>query len=339
LAEGGKLLVYAGGDTPYQQNQTKNNFEATFPGMKVEIVVDFSKYHAPRLDYQLETNSLVADVAQLQTVQDFPRWKEEGVLMNYKPIGWDHVLPEYKDADGAFTGLFIIAFSNNVNRQLLGNNNSTWPWEARDYLRPEFKNKLAVTYPNDDDAVLFWFKQVTDKYGLDYLVQFKAQNPTFVRGTAESRVRVMDGSHVATMTSGGGLVDTPGSAVVFTVPKNDPFVIWAQRAAIFKDAPHPEAAKLYMSWALALKNQRGWSVRDDAPAPPAPFKPVKDYGSNGSPQAFVDFMEDREQVEIFKNQITMIFGEVQGPSPNGILGIHPVKGYPTIDPLTTPPAP
>ena len=41
-------------------------------------------------------------------------------------------------------------------------------------------------------------------------------------------------------------------------------------AGIFKDAPHPNAAKLYLSWYLAAEQQRrtgGYSPRSDLPAP------------------------------------------------------------------------
>lgn len=31
------------------------------------------------------------------------------------------------------------------------------PIEYTDYLKPEFKDKIVLTYPNDDDAVLYQF--------------------------------------------------------------------------------------------------------------------------------------------------------------------------------------
>ncbi|MEE1830337.1 hypothetical protein [Streptomyces sp. SP17KL33] len=49
------------------------------------MVVDYSKYHDARVDHQLATDSLVPDVVQLQTLQDFERWKRQGVLRPYKP--------------------------------------------------------------------------------------------------------------------------------------------------------------------------------------------------------------------------------------------------------------
>lgn len=337
LAEGGKLVVYAGGDAPDQQESNRAGFEAAFPGIKVEMIVDFSKYHDARIDYQLKSANLVVDVAQLQTLHDFPRWRDEGVLLMYKPIGWDHIYDELKDPDGAFTGVFMDAFTTNVNTELLSNK-SSWPVEASDYLKPDFKDKLVVTYPNDDDAVLFWFKQVFDKYGPAYLDQFKAQNPTFVRGTATAIAIVGDSSlgYVATMTADGGLnsQDKYGTSVPrLILPEKDPFVLWAQTAAIFKKAKHPAAAKLYISWLVDKKQQAqpeawSWSVRDDVAAPD-PFKSIWSY-PNVDPTDFPKFMQDREAVEIFRNQIGLIFGQVKGPNPNEPnvpLGMYPVTGY------------
>ncbi len=50
-------------------------------------------------------------------------------------------------------------------------------------------------------------------------------------------------------------------------------------AGIFKDAPHPNTAKLYLSWVLAPDQQRrigAFSPRADVP-PPAGLKPLFSY--------------------------------------------------------------
>ena len=72
-----------------------------------------------------------------------------------------------------------------------------------------------------------------------------------------------------TFTSGPGFTD--GSSGTFQqLPKKDfsHIVIWAQRAAIFKTAEHPAAAKLFMNFLLTKEQQianGGFSVRDDVP--------------------------------------------------------------------------
>lgn len=54
LDEGGSLIVYAGGDTANQQDSNKEAFEKAFPGVTVNMVVDYSKFHDARIDYREE---------------------------------------------------------------------------------------------------------------------------------------------------------------------------------------------------------------------------------------------------------------------------------------------
>ena len=78
-----------------------------------------------------------------------------------------------------------------------------------------------------------------------------------------------NGTRAVTFTSGTGFSD--GSSGIFEqLPENDfsHIIIWPQRAAIFKTAEHPAAAKLFLNWLLSKEQQAasgGWSVRADVP--------------------------------------------------------------------------
>lgn len=139
----------------HQQDGLKEAFEARFPGMTLNLTVDLSKYHDVNIDRQLATDSLYVDSIILQTLNDYPRWKSQGALLPYKPLGWEKVFSDFKDPDGAFTALFIYSWSNVWNTDYV--DNAAAPKEFTDYLEPEFKDKLVLTYPNDDDAILFAF--------------------------------------------------------------------------------------------------------------------------------------------------------------------------------------
>ena len=83
-------------------------WNARFPDVKLNLTVDVSKYHDSRVDRQYQrTGSDGADIAVLQTLHDFTRWKKEGRLLPYKPPHFDDVWASVKDADGAYYGTFI----------------------------------------------------------------------------------------------------------------------------------------------------------------------------------------------------------------------------------------
>ena len=331
LKEGGSLTVYAGGDTPDQQDGIKAAFEKRFPGITLNVVVDYSKVHSARLDQQFEDRHVIPDIIQLQTLQDFPRWRREGKLVPYKPAGWDSIYSSFKDQTGAWTGVFVDAFSNVANIQALGKDDA--PLNAPDYLKPELKGKIVSTYPNDDDAVLFWYKQTIDRHGWEWMQGLMKQQPHFVRGTQASADEVAAGKYAVTFTSDGSLRPDEKSPVRFALPSNDGFVAWAQRAAIVKGARHLETARLYLNWLLDKDTQQNvwtmWSVRTDV-QPPAGYKPVWEY-SNANLSAFERFMADRDGVERFRSRIQLYVGDVQGPSSAGVLGMTPTRA---LDPAT-----
>ncbi|WP_405719720.1 ABC transporter substrate-binding protein [Streptomyces sp. NBC_01537] len=323
-AEGGKVTVYMGGDAPGQWDSLASAFTQQFPGMKIHLVTDLSKYHDARIDNQLATHHVVADAAILQTAQDFDRWKKDGDLLKYKPVGWDKVFTNAKDKDGYYTGVFYGAFSYIVNTKQLPARASDF--KGTDLLKPEYKNKLILTYPNDDDAVLFGYKQIVDKYGWRYLAKLVQQNPKLIRGVPGSSAGVAGGDYLASIAVGGDA--RPNGAQVFS--STERFNSWAQRGAIFKQAPHKAGAKFFLSWLNAKATQQNaiatwtWSVRKDV-APPAGLQALSSY-KNTDPAAFAKFMSNRAAVERFRSQVELYFGQVQGTDPgdpDGTLGRTP----------------
>ncbi len=324
VAEGGKVTIYMGGDAPGQWDNLAAAFHQQFPDVQLHLVTDLSKYHDVRIDNQLATGRLVADAAILQTAQDFDRWKKQGDLLKYKPVGWDKVFANAKDKDGYYTGVFYGAFSYIVNTKQLPTTASDF--KATDLLKPAFKNKLILTYPNDDDAVLFGYRQIVDKYGWNYLAQLVEQNPKLIRGVPGSAAGVGSGDYLASIAVGGDA--RPNGTQVFS--NSERFNSWAQRGAIFKRAPHKAGAKLFLSWLDSQAVQKNaiatwtWSVRKDV-APPTDLKALASY-KNTDPDAFAKFMSDRSAVERFRSQVELYFGQVKGTDPgdpDGTLGRTP----------------
>lgn len=155
LAEGGVVTMWLGGDEKGDEDAVKREFENRFPGMTLNLTVDLSKYHDLRFDEQLAANNVYVDSLALQTVHDFPRWEAEGALMHYAPAGFDMLYPPMRDVRAAFYGILTVGWSGKWNTDKLPGIEAPIEWE--DWLRPEFKDKLVLTYPNDDDAVLYAF--------------------------------------------------------------------------------------------------------------------------------------------------------------------------------------
>ena len=313
LKEGGKLTVYAGGDEVTQAFGIRAGFERQFPGMKINIVVDLSKYHDARIEEEMLRKDLQVDVAHLQTLHDFDDWAARGLLLPYKPIGWDQIPAAYKDPQGRFTGMFMLTFANSYNKTLVSAENA--PRDYADFVKPEFKNRIVIAYPHDDDAVLYVFDKIIQKYGIGFIDKLQANGVQWVRGTQTPRDAVEVGKYAVSAGTSGAFVPVETANTRFVLPTSDPFLTWAQTGAIFKDAKHPAAARLYVSWMLSRPMQaqpRQFPLRQDVSPLPG-YKPLEQY--NTSPADFLAFMRDRARVERLKSLFERLIGPVQGISP------------------------
>lgn len=320
LAEGGKLVIYAGGDTPTQQDATKAAFRKRFPEIDLTLIVDYSKYHDVRVDNQFATDTLVPDVVQLQTLQDFTRWKEQGRLLPYRPAGFSKVHDGFKDPQGAWVAIAAVAFSFLYDVAAVGADAPKSPLELID---PKWKGKIASSYPHDDDAALYLYTLYAQRYGWEWVAALAGQDVRFARGSNSPGDAVRAGQKAIGVASSGTLVST--SPVKWVVPDGHPFMAWGQRAAILKQAGNPTAAKLYLNWQLSAAQQQasfnGWSVRTDITLP-AGLKPIWEY-PNANIDGFPRFMADRAAVERWKQTFALYFGEVKGDPSPGWLGLHP----------------
>ncbi|MGW3291514.1 ABC transporter substrate-binding protein [Streptomyces sp. NPDC001002] len=322
LAEGGKLVLYAGGDTPTQQDGTKAAFKARFPDIDLTLIVDYSKYHDVRVDNQFATGTLVPDLVQFQTLQDFVRWNEQGRLLRYKPAGFSKLYDAFKDPQGAWVATSALAFSFVYGVAAVGSNAPRTPL---DLIDPKWKGKIASSYPHDDDAVLYLYTLYAQKYGWDWVAKLAAQDVRFARGSNSPGDAVFAGEKAIGIGTAGSLTSPSSSPARFVVADGHPFMAWGQRAAILKQAKNPTAAKLFLNWQLSADRQQGafngWSVRTDV-TPAGGLKPIWKY-----PDAHLDgfprFMADRAQVERWKQTFALYFGEVKGDPTPGWLGLHP----------------
>ncbi|KAL3673675.1 hypothetical protein V7S43_001373 [Phytophthora oleae] len=313
VAEGGNLVLYHGGDTPTQQNGLHDAFAQSFPEINFTVVVDYSKYHNVRIDNQLETDTLVPDVVSLQTLQDFTRWAKTGDLLPYKPANFSKVHSSLKDMNGAWLTYTIFTFGYIYNSTAL--DGVAPPATPADLVKPEYAGKIASSYPNDDDAVLFLYTRYVEKYGWDWVSQLAQQNVSFNRGTNVAGELVSSGEKLIGVATAGA-----GDSIVFVGGNGTDYLSWGQRVGILTKAKHPAAAKLFMNWAISQEAQTTVvfnSVRTDINA----NKPWDVPEANMA--FFPSFMEDRAKVEQWKQTFALYFGEVQGEPSPGFLGLHP----------------
>jgi ABC-type Fe3+ transport system substrate-binding protein len=200
--------------------------------------------------------------------------------VNYKPQGFDAIDASFKDEDGAFYGVMVIAMPYMVNTEHVSS--ADVPDSALDFLKPQFRGKAVTPYPADDDATLWLFHHVVRKYGWDWMDKYMLNKPNFIQGHLGQQRSVASGQNVVAIDSIFNITEPmkrEGKPVASHFSTVDATPIWPLTGAIFKKAPHPNAARLFMRWLLEPEQQAPtgtWSVRGDVP-PPAGYKPIFSY--------------------------------------------------------------
>jgi ABC-type Fe3+ transport system substrate-binding protein len=275
----GAFAFYVGGPTAPWEARAKV-FEERYPGIKITIGGGFSNVLDKKIDQQIAAGKLEVDAAILQTIADFVRWKSEGRLMMFKPNGFDVMDGSFKDADGTFWATMVIAVPYMYNTEKVAA--ADVPNSALDFLTPQFQGKIVTAYPADDDVTLWVFYHIVQKYGWDYMDKYMAAKPSFIQGHLGEQRSIGSGQNFVTFDSIHDITNElkrQGMPVASHLPTVEALPIWPLSGAIFKDAPHPNAAKLFLSWLLEPEQQAKlptWSPRSDVP-PPAGFNPILSY--------------------------------------------------------------
>jgi ABC-type Fe3+ transport system substrate-binding protein len=271
------LVFYSGGPAAPHENRARE-FMQRYPGIAVSVTGGFSNVLNERIEKQMADRKLEVDMAFFQTVQDFVGWKNQGRLLAFKPEGFDQIMPSFRDEDGAYMALSANALTYAYNTSLVRAEDA--PKSALDFLKPMFAGKVITVYPADDDATLYLFHLIVQKYGRGWMDKYMATKPNFIQGHLPVARSVAAGENIATFDASSSVwpFRREGKLEIVWSPV-DETPVFTLTGGIFKDAPHPNAAKLYLTWFLAREQQirvGSFSSRVDVPSPEG-FQPLASY--------------------------------------------------------------
>jgi ABC-type Fe3+ transport system substrate-binding protein len=273
------LVLWGAGPTAGYETAIRA-FEQQYPGVTVSLMGGFSNVLNAKIEEQLSAKKVETDLLVFQTVQDFVNWNRRGRLMHFKPEGFETIGAGAKDRDGAWIAANANPLFYGYNTELVAADDV--PKSALDFLKPQFKGKLVSAYPADDDATLYDFYTIVRKYGWGYMDRYMALAPKFIQGHLGVARSLGSGASLVSFDNTIGSTNTvkrEGGKIALAAPASDRLPMFFTSEAILKDAPHPNAAKLYVSWFLSKEQQSRigvYSSRSDVP-PPAGLMPLSGY--------------------------------------------------------------
>ena len=253
--EEGELVVYGSCEEEYLQAAC-DKFEQLY-GIKVT----HQRLSTGEVQAKIEeeNGNPSADVWFGGTTDPYNVCAKEGLLETYEAKNASHLLgPAYRDKDGAWYGIYKGILGFMVNTEELERLGLEAPADWQDLLKPEYQGLIWLSNYNTAGTAKLVINTMIQKYGHDegikYLVDLDKNIQVYTKSGSGPSKNVGTGECVI----GIGflhdgiyqIVDNGYDNIGLVIPSSGTsFEIGA--TAIFKGAKHPNAAKLWIEYALS----------------------------------------------------------------------------------------
>ena len=251
----GELVVYGSCEEDYLAAAC-THFEELY-GIKVQ----YQRLSTGEVQAKIEeeNGNPSADVWFGGTTDPYNVVAAEGLLEAYEAENASHLLgSQYRDPDGYWYGIYKGILGFMVNKDELERMNLEAPADWQDLLKPEYKGLIWLSNYNTAGTAKLVINTMIQKYGHDegiqYLVDLDKNIQVYTKSGSGPSKNVGTGECVI----GIGflhdgitqIVDNGYDNVQLIIPSSGTsFEIGA--TAIFKGAKHPNAAKLWVEYALS----------------------------------------------------------------------------------------
>jgi iron(III) transport system substrate-binding protein len=278
----GTVVWYATMNTQ-DMDATANEFMRTHPGIKVESLRLGSSQLPARIVTEQRGGKFNADVISGDAFQ-VTQLAGVGAFDKYTPPETAKFLHGTVDPNGMWVNLYqnttVIAW----NPQRLAADHLKKPTSFADFAKPEWKGKFGF-----DTGALNWYMGLLqqDKNGGPALAQKIAGNaPIKTTGHTQTVTSLETGEFDATPTAYGYMAyqeKKAGKTIDYANPV--PLFVTLNPIGLAKNAPHPNAARVFIDWMTSREGQtyiseRGGgevSSRTDVKPNPAVFDAKKPF--------------------------------------------------------------
>src|SRR6266545_343568 len=243
----GKMVFYSSLNIE-DNNGLLKKFEEKYPFVKTEL----NRLSADRLLIRFQSEARArkhaADVLLNGGARTYIT-KKEGLLMKYVSPESKFYGPGFKDPDGYWTDAYLNAHVLVYNTRML--KVQEVPRSHADLLQPQWKGKFAMV-SKAYEWFLKYLKVTGEEQGLQFFKRLAQQKPEFRIGSSQVADLVAAGEHpIGINTYSTNVEDLKTrSAPVEWVPL-DPVIATLHPIAVSAQAPHPNAAKLFVDYVLS----------------------------------------------------------------------------------------
>lgn len=251
----GKAVFYTSVDVAVAEKVAKA-FEAKY-GVKAQIERAGSERIFQRLGQEYGSKIYAADLVNTSDAAHFIVWKRDGWLASYMPEDVaKHFPPEHKDRDGTHATWRMTLSPIAYNTKLVKPNEA--PKSFTDLLDPKWKGKMVKAHPGYSGTIVTSTFQMARDLGWDYFAKLSKQSVMQVQSSTEPPKKLAQGER-AVMADGNEYnyfrLKEKGAPLEVVYPSEGTPLITSP-AAVLKNAPHPNAARLLYSYLFSAEAQQ-----------------------------------------------------------------------------------
>ena len=246
----GEITWYSGQYSAEGSEAVGRGFTERYPGVRCNVVRSTSQVAFQRLSQDARARVAQCDVFSSTNSGHLTLLKREGRLTQFRPRNADGMLEAIRIADPddfyqtTFLGLFQLAH----NTQKVSEADAPKSWT--DLLEPRWREQLAVGHPGFSGAIGVWAVQMRKMYGWEYFKKLERNRPQIGRSSQDPVTLLNAGER----TVG---VCVPAGTTLLSISRGNPLrLIYPAEgvlatiapSGIMRNAPHPNAAKLFMEY-------------------------------------------------------------------------------------------
>jgi iron(III) transport system substrate-binding protein len=271
----GELTWYIAQYGTKEAEELGQDFTAAYPGVKVNVIRTTGQVAYARLTQDIRADVAQCDVFSATDIGHLVTLKAEKKLMQYVPENAPKLRKPYLglDPDGYYHTTSANPTVMVYNTNLVKAADAPTNWTDLNDLK--WKGKVAVSHPGYSGSTGSWAVLMKKLYGPEFFEKLNELDPLIGRSLIDPPTMVTKGersmgiSSLATVTR----LKLNGNPIEIVYP-TDGAKLALSGTGLLWNAPHPNAAKLFLNYILSVRadtllvEQGQQPLRPEVPPPP-----------------------------------------------------------------------
>ena len=228
-------------------------FEKKYPGVGCKYVRTTAQVAFQRLAQDMKAGIAQASVISSTDVSHYGKMKQDGWIIRYRPKNLAELAENFKpynDPEDYYVataaGLIVLTY----NTEAVQAKDAPKKWT--DLADPKWKGKVSIGHPGFSGYVGTWVVQMKKLYGWDYFKKLELNKPRIGRSINDT-VTMLNAkeSIVAAGPTATTLESKAKGNPVAVVYPEDGAVLMVSPSSVLKNAPAPNAGKLFIEYLLS----------------------------------------------------------------------------------------